>query len=157
MGLLNRESPIQGSQSGSEEEFEAAALAMILQAHGAARTYVTVLDTFGRLASLGLVVYFGTVGTFTAVQLVSGLVVAVLVAASWLWRRRLTLSGVESVEETLSRMAGSAVEGAYIESRFISEARSPWAFGLLPAEPTIWFAASLLVIVLDVIVNGIAS
>ena len=154
--LSPREVPPQDSDRKGGEELQSATLEMLLRWHGATRTYVIVLDAFGRLASTLLIVYFGLVKEFAVTQLVSSLLVAILVTTLWSWRRRRLLEGAVSVEETLSRMAGGVAERAYIESRFISEARRG-SSAALRAEPAIWLAASLVVLALSVIVNGVTS
>jgi hypothetical protein len=137
-----------------EFEYESAVLTLLLQEHRASQVSLLVFDVVGRLTSIGLVVYLGLVPDLSTVPLVSGLLVAVLVATFWRWGRHRATRRIWSVEETLSRMAGGSAAQALIESRFIGEGRRGRVDLLLHVEPAIWLCLILFTASINVVSGG---
>lgn len=136
-------------------EYESAVLALLLQKHDASQRDRLVLGVIGRLMSAAAVIYLGVVSDLSITRLGSGLLVAILVAASWQWGRHRITRQIVSIEETLSRMAGGSAEQAYIESRFIAEGGVGPREMLLRGEPVVWLAASVAVVLISLIAHGL--
>jgi len=142
---------------GAVDEYGTAILSVLLQKHASSQRSRVALDVVGRLLSAAAVIYLGVVSNLSAARLWSGLLLAVLVAASWYSGRRRNARQTLSVEETLSRIAGGMPERAYIESRFIAEGGFNRQEVLLRAEPLLWLIASLAVIALSLVLHGLTT
>lgn len=139
------------------ESFESAVLTLLIQEQRHAQLSLVVIEALGRLLLATLAIYLGLQLALSSVQFVSGALITITVAAVW-WRgRERATHRVRAIEETLSRMTGGPAEHAYIETRFVLSLRSSLLDRVLTAEPLVWLAVVATILVVNAIVNGIAS